>query len=55
MTDETKDREHLKDLLDLESGLTPWEVEFIDSLDGWRGPFTTKQSELIYKIYEKRC
>ena len=48
------DENHLKDLLDLEDGLTDWEMEFVDSLSTWDGPFTEKQRATMYKIYKAR-
>lgn len=48
-------RDHFNDLLALDSGLTDWEVNFIESLANWEGDFTEKQIAMIYKIYERQC
>ncbi|MCE5324925.1 MAG: hypothetical protein LLG01_00775 [Planctomycetaceae bacterium] len=44
----------LQELLDLESGLTDWEIEFLDSLNNWQGDFRPKQAETLQKIYDRR-
>lgn len=47
-------KEMLEALLDLDSGMTGWELGFIDDLwDNWDGPFTVKQAETIEKVYER--
>lgn len=45
----------LDDLLALDSGLTAWEVEFIDNLDkNWRGrDLTEKQEQVLHRIAKK--
>ena len=54
LPDETKCvRKMLDELLELESGLSDWEVNFIDSVCNWTGNFTQKQSETIVKIWGK--
>jgi hypothetical protein len=53
--DQKRARDHLADLLALDSGLTAWEVDFIDSVSKWDGDLTPKQIKTIYKIYERRC
>lgn len=41
-------------LLKLTDGLSEWEVDFIESLSKWKGPFTDRQRGMIDKIhYEK--
>jgi len=47
-------RDILQELLDVETGLTSWEVEFIESLHEWDGAFTKKQAATLEKIYERR-
>lgn len=47
-------RDMLKDLLELDSGLSPWEVDFIESLNAWTGDFFEKQAKTLEKIYERR-
>lgn len=47
-------RSLLDELLALESGLTEWEVDFVDDLSRWEGAFTEKQAETLEKIYERR-
>lgn len=48
-------RDHLKDLLALDHGLTDWEVEFIENVNQWSGPLTVKQMACIMKIWDKHC
>ena len=43
----------LQELLDIESGLTDWEVGFIESLLNRQGDFTQKQKDMLDKIYER--
>lgn len=43
----------VRELLDLESGLTDWEVNFLDDIAG-RESFTPKQSQTIERIWEER-
>lgn len=44
----------LDDLLDLESGLTEWELGFIESLDKWRGrDLSEKQEATLQRIADK--
>lgn len=39
---------------DKESGLTPWEIDFIESLDQRRGrSLTEKQEDILDKILER--
>lgn len=53
--DQDDAREMLQDLLDLEEGLSDWEVNFIDSLDNWKGKFTPKQIEILEKIWKEKA
>ena len=48
-------REHLADVLELDEGLTPWEVDFVENVSHWEGDFTPKQIATINKIYERMC
>ena len=51
-SDETKRvREMLDELLNVEDGLTNWEVKFIEGVNDWDGNFTRKQSETIVKLW----
>jgi hypothetical protein len=43
----------LEDLLGLESGLTDWEVEFIESLSRWEGDFTDRQAAALERTWNK--
>ncbi len=54
-TEQQRVKEHLDELLELEDGLTPWEVDFIDSVSKWEDDLTPKQMARIYKIYDRRC
>ena len=51
-------RDELDDLLALESGLTDWEVGFIDSIDLRRDldrPMSTKQIAMVRQVWDRRC
>ena len=54
---EASDKELIEALLDVEKGLTEWEMNFADSLAKWSGPLTRKESggqrETIEKILRK--
>lgn len=50
-----KAREHLSDLLALEKGLTPWEIDFIEDMSNREEALTTGQRKKIYEIYVQRC
>ena len=43
----------LDELLEVESGLSSWECDFLDTLANWEGCFTIPQSETLQKIYDK--
>jgi len=47
-------RDMLDSLLDLDCGLTQWEVDFLESLSEWEGDFTEKQAETLQRIYDRR-
>jgi len=57
--DVTPDEEKMLDaLLDLEDGLSPWEVEFVDSIDKQRRRgygLSMCQSQKLREIYERHC
>lgn len=46
-------RDMLRELLDLEHGLTDKEICFLDSLHNWQGAFTWKQIAWLEKIYQR--
>jgi len=46
-------RDMVEELLKVDSGLTKWEIEFLDDMAVWRGSFTKKQKALIEKIWHK--
>jgi hypothetical protein len=48
--------EKLDELLDLDEGLSGWEIDFITNLDeNWRArELTPKQSETLNKIHERK-
>lgn len=48
-----KAREHLVDLLALQSGLTQWEVDFIEDMSR-KEVLTPNMIKKIYQIYEQR-
>ncbi len=43
----------LLEVCDMESGLTGWEIDFIDSLCEWKGTFTNAQAEKLQQIYDR--
>lgn len=47
-------RKMLKELLDLDEGLSEWEIEFLDKLNNWSGNFTVPQAERLEKIAEEK-
>lgn len=54
MSDE--DQTKLDSLLDVESGLSDREIEFLDSIDKKRDrPLTEKQANWLDSIYERLC
>jgi hypothetical protein len=46
-------RKILVELLDLDAGLSQWEIDFLDSLNNWVGKFTENQAERLEKISER--
>jgi hypothetical protein len=44
-------RSMLGELLDVESGLSDKEIDFLDSLNNWQGDFTQRQVDWLQKIY----
>lgn len=47
-------RDVLDDLLNVESGLTAWEMDFIEDMDGKRGrQWTEKQIDCLDRIYKR--
>ena len=54
-TDQKMLRGMLSDLLDVETGLSDWEVGFIENLGNWEGDFTDAQSAALEKTWNKHC
>lgn len=53
-----QEEEMLDALLDLEDGLTPWEVEFVDSIDKQRRKghgISFCQSQKLKEIHGRHC
>lgn len=48
-------KEHLKDLLALEAGLTPWEEEFVEKMSHIHSRLSRGQVDKIFEIYRVRC
>lgn len=46
-------QELLSELLDLDQGLTSWEIDFITSLDEWDGSFTYGQYVKLKEVHER--
>ncbi len=47
-------RDMLRDLLQVRSGLTGWEAEFIEKMNAWEGAFTAGQAAKLEEIWDKR-
>ena len=48
----------LNDLLQVEKGLSDWELDFLDGPKGltkWRGNFSVKQGQRLDKMYTEFC
>ena len=54
MADQPELKRMVKELCDLEDGLTPWEVEFVERVSRWTGDFTDRQAHTIEKIWNER-
>ena len=44
----------IEDLMRLDQGLTPWEIDFIENIDG-ADRLTDKQFEKLREIHERVC
>lgn len=44
----------IQELLELEEGLSDWEVQFIESLDNQSSPCTERQAEKLYEIWRAK-
>lgn len=53
--DETEARKCLESLLQIESGLSDWEVEFIESCSKRRDYLSDKQIDKIAEMYDMYC
>ena len=56
MTRHEQQQYMLNELLELDSGLTDWELDFLDGPRGltkWRGDFTPKQFKRLEKIWDR--
>ena len=48
--------EMLKEISEVASKVcSAWECSYIQSMQEWKGAFTTKQKKIIEEIYEKVC
>ena len=45
----------LQALLDIESGLSEWEVGFVEDMDKQDGRFTSRMEAKIIEIYDENC
>ena len=51
-------RGEIADLLDLEDGLSDWELRFIQSVGNQaeeRGSLSEKQAAIVHKVWDKLC
>ena len=46
-------RKMVSELLDLESGLSDREIEFLENLNRWTSDFREKQIDWLYKIWNR--
>lgn len=55
MTAEQMDnyRAMVRELLELDHGLTDWEIGFLDNLNNWQGNYTWKQVGTLERIYQR--
>ena len=54
-TDRKQAEDCLKVLLDMDHGLRPSEVKWIDIIDKSKRPFSKKFVVIIMEIYDRRC
>lgn len=47
-------RQMVEELCDIDEGLTPWEVNFIDDMSRWEGRYTENQADVIRRIHLAR-
>ena len=56
MSEQSRARSVLNDLLDCDEGLTAWEITFIEDMDTKRGfDWSERQIACLDKIYERVC
>ncbi len=48
-------RAEVRDLLQLEEGLSEWEVNFVEDVNKWRREYTPAQMKTIHRIWDRRC
>jgi hypothetical protein len=53
LSDMSRLKDILNDLLDLSAGLRDNEIEFLDTLDKWEGCFTVSQATWLEQIGER--
>jgi len=53
MTIQRNMRPMIAELLDIEEGMSDWEIDFIESLDKWNYDFTPKQVAVLERIWNK--
>ena len=52
-SEQTELEEMVSELLDLEKGLSDWEIDFLENIhENWRGNYTEGQGAKIQKIYD---
>ena len=52
-SEQTELEEMVSELLDLEKGLSDWEIDFLENIhQNWRGNYTAGQGAKIQKIYD---
>jgi hypothetical protein len=48
-------RQLLRDIDETADNLSDWEADFLESLFAWKGNFTPKQRQVVYKIAKQVC
>lgn len=48
-------RGQVKDLCNVEEGLSEWEVNFVNDMYNWQGDYHPKQEKKIDELYMEHC
>lgn len=53
MREQKEYRTMLKNLLELDEGLSAWEIDFIENMNHWQGDFRENQANKIEALWDK--